>query len=325
MLSDSCRRNGDADKANEYLLQVFANKDGNVKNKVDILAMLSANIRNEEDRTLALDLGNQLVKIHPDKAGPHNVYADLLLRVGDKDKALASYLKAAEIDGSNFNVWRNILSLEYENGLYQDVIDHAEEALELFPNQGYLYLMQGSAQLVVKEYEDAVFAFEQSKKMLSGNRELVTTINAQLGDAYHGLKQYQQSDESYEAALNADPNNDHVLNNYSYYLSLRKEKLSKAKEMSAKLVQRNPNNATFLDTYAWVLYMLEDYENAKKNLEKALEDEGASSAVMYDHYGDILFKLGEVDQAVQNWEKAKTLDATLQNIDKKIADRKLYE
>ena len=44
-----------------------------------------------------------------------------------------------------------------------------------------------------------------------------------------------------------------------------------------------------------------------------------------EHYGDILFKLGDVDGAVQQWEKAKKLNDTTELLDKKIADRQLYE
>ena len=83
--------------------------------------------------------------------------------------------------------------------------------------------------------------------------------------------------------------NDHVLNNYSYFLSLRKEKLDLAKKMSTKLVSRNPENSTFLDTHAWVLYMREEYEEAKVYIEKALEGEDISGTII-EHYGDILFK-----------------------------------
>jgi len=144
-----------------------------------------------------------------------------------------------------------------------------------------------------------------------------------LGDSYNSLKEHEKSDASYEEALKYNADFDHVLNNYSYFLSLRRKNLEKAKKMSTKLVKRNPDNSTFLDTHAWVLYMLEEYKEAKKYLEKALE--GEVSGVVMEHYGDVLFKMGDIDGAVKYWEKAKGLDDTLELINKKIADRKLYE
>ena len=47
--------------------------------------------------------------------------------------------------------------------------------------------------------------------------------------------------------------------------------------------------------------------------------------VILDHYGDVLYKLGRVDDAVDYWIKAKQYDVDSELIDKKIADRKLYE
>ena len=137
------------------------------------------------------------------------------------------------------------------------------------------------------------------------------------------MEDHRRSDASYEAALELDPLNSHVLNNYSYFLSLRKEKLDKAKAMSSKLIEMHPDDPTFLDTHAWVLYTLKEYKEAKKFLEMAIKK--TDSGTIIAHYGDVLFKLGETEQAVEQWKKAKGMDDTSEMIDKKIADRKLYE
>ena len=148
-------------------------------------------------------------------------------------------------------------------------------------------------------------------------------FNSLLGDTYNELEKYEKSEEAYEAVLKTEPNNDHVLNNYSYFLSLRKQNLDKAKRMSAKLIKNNPGDPTFLDTHAWVLYMQGNYKEAKKFLELALEKD--ASGTIIEHYGDVLFKLGDIENAVVQWNRAKGMDDTSELINKKIADRKLYE
>ena len=45
-------------------------------------------------------------------------------------------------------------------------------------------------------------------------------------------KEYESSDSLFELSLKINPSNPTVLNNYSYYLSLRGVDLEKAKEMS---------------------------------------------------------------------------------------------
>ena len=47
-----------------------------------------------------------------------------------------------------------------------------------------------------------------------------------LGDAYNGLEQKEKSYKSYDKALENKADNDHVLNNYSYFLSLAEGRIS---------------------------------------------------------------------------------------------------
>jgi predicted Zn-dependent protease len=94
--------------------------------------------------------------------------------------------------------------------------------------------------------------------------------------------------------------------------------------MSAQLVKSNPDNPTYLDTHAWVLYVREKYKEARRVIEKAIST-GKASATHFEHYGDILYKLGDVEGAVAQWEKAKGMNANSEILNKKIANRKIYE
>ncbi len=144
-----------------------------------------------------------------------------------------------------------------------------------------------------------------------------------MGDAYNGLGDHAKSDEYYEAVLKVDPLNDHVLNNYSYFLSLRNEKLPRAIQLAQKLVERHPTDATYLDTYAWVLYVSKDYTKAKQYLEKALSNPANVSGTIIEHYGDVLYKLGQPEKAIDQWKAAKVKGNAGPDIDKKIATGKL--
>lgn len=156
--------------------------------------------------------------------------------------------------------------------------------------------------------------------------ELTNAINAQLGDAYNAIGDNTKSDESYELVLKLDPLNDYVLNNYSYFLSLRKQKLDRALQLSTKLVERNPDSATFLDTHAWVLYVMKDYAKARTFLEKALAGDPAGvSGTVIEHYGDVLFQIGERDKAIEQWKRAKAKGGASDQLEKKITTGNLHE
>jgi tetratricopeptide (TPR) repeat protein len=234
------------------------------------------------------------------------------------------YQKSLAKDPSNFNAWQNFLNLDLELRRWDSLAMHSENALELFPNQAFIYLFAGIGFTQIKQYEEAVSYLELGKKLVTNNPQLLNSFYNSLGDTYNALGDHENSDKSYDAAIALNPNDDIALNNYSYYLSLRKEELEKARKMVEGVIQRNPDNPTYLDTYAWVLYQLEEYSKAKEVMELVIRNNEAS-AVNYDHYGDILYKLGDVNGAVANWQKAKSLNGNLENINKKIAKRMVIE
>lgn len=316
------------EKARMLLLEIFDDPAIEPESKVIVLGgyntELNQNKSDSSKEAFALTLFEKLSAAYPQNANVHISGGDLFLATGKNREAVKEYLKAIELDEVNYEVWQNLLYLETKLEQYDNVIKHAEEALITFPNQGTLHYFNGFAHLRKRNYDEAVFSFEQAKKLSSSNTSLIGDINSMLGDAYNALKQYEKSDQAYEAALAINPNNDVVLNNYSYYLALRKENLEKAEKMSSELIKKHPDNPTYLDTYAWVLYVREKYKEAKKIMERAIGT-GKANATHFEHYGDILFKLGDVEGAVSQWEKARGLNANNEILNKKIANRKIYE
>lgn len=324
LLADIYRRNGDVVKCNQELKLVFANPNLDAEPKIRVLTGYLSMLKTDEERVDAILLAKQLVDTHPADSKANVIYADLLARGGKKAEARDIYAKAARLDGSDYRVWGALLQLDGELNQIDSMLVHSEKALELFPNQGELWYSNGMAQLVKKNYKQAISSFEESLKLISDNPKMIPFIHAQLGDAYNGLGDNAKSDASYDLALKENPDNDHVLNNYSYFLSLRKEKLDLALKMSEKLVLQHKDNPTYLDTHAWVLYILKDYKKAKVFLEKAMADSTVSGTIV-EHYGDVLFKLGERENAVAQWKKAKKMGETTELLDKKIATGALHE
>jgi tetratricopeptide (TPR) repeat protein len=325
LLADIYRRNGDLQKCNQELKLVFANPNLDADPKIRVLTGYLSMLKTESENADAVSLAKQLAETHPNDPRAIVIYADRLVIIGKKLEARDLYAKAARIDASVYQVWGAILQLDGELNQMDSLLVHSEKALEAFPNQGMLWYSNGLAHLVKKNYKQAISSFEESLKLIGSEPKMVPYIYAQLGDAYNGLGDNARSDASYDLALKENPDNDHVLNNYSYFLSLRKEKLDLALKMSAKLVQDHQNNPTYLDTYAWVLYIRKDYKKAKEFLERAMMDTSAVSGTIIEHYGDVLFKLGERENAVAQWKKAKKKGETTELLDKKIATGALHE
>jgi tetratricopeptide (TPR) repeat protein len=112
------------------------------------------------------------------------------------------------------------------------------------------------------------------------------------------------------------------MNNFAYYLSLRKENLSRAKQLSGKCNELEPGNASFQDTFAWILFEMGDLENASIWIDKAIENGGIKSGTIMEHKGDILIKQGRTADALDFWNRAKELGGVSDKIDLKIAQKK---
>ncbi len=326
LLADIYRQKGDMARVTQELNQVLANPNLEAGLKARILSsyvgMTGESAEGQKD---ALGMAQNLAKSSPNDPKTQIMLADLLMQQGKKVEARDAYARASQLDGSVYEVWGALLQLDGELNQVDSLLVHSEKALEVFPTQGLFWYSNGSANLFKRKYQQAVDALEESQKLLAAtsNNELKKGIGVQLGDAYNGLGDHAKSDEYYEAVLKVDPLNDHVLNNYSYFLSLRNEKLPRAIQLAQKLVERNPTNATYLDTYAWVLYVSKDYAKAKQYLEKALADPANVSGTIIEHYGDVLFKLGQQEKAVDQWKAAKAKGNAGPDIDKKIAAGKL--
>lgn len=313
---------GERTRALDLLEKSFELNTLNFDTKFQMLSNYSSLTTSAADRKRIITISLALAEKYEDKYEIQTFVGDILHQYGEKEKSLTYYLRAVNISPSIYAVWQNIVNIESELNQYDSVIVHAEQALEYFPNQASFYYYVGTGYLINNEYEKSINALEQGKKYTI-DPDLLTIFYGQLGDAYNGMKNYEKSDASYEEALKNKPSNDHVLNNYSYFLSLRKKNVDKALKMSTKLIAQHPDNPTYLDTHGWVLYVNGKYKEAKKYLEKAANLDG--NATIVEHYGDVLFQLGDVEGAIAQWERARKHGKASKNIDRKIADRKIYE
>ena len=319
-------QNGNPKESLEDLKKIFANPKVDIDTKVKILyPYLQFWEIKKDHKQDAFDLAEILTQTHPEQAKAWAIKGDLYYLDNQNDKALPAYLKSLEITKDVFQVWQQVMLIYNSNKDWANLEKTCKDAIEVFPNQAFIYLFKGGAELQTKDYEKAVKSFSKGEKMSADNDKLRAQFLANLGDAYHSLNKNTESDSAYDRSLKLDPENAFVLNNYSYYLSERKVNLEKAKEMSAYSSKLEPDNTSFLDTYARILFQLNDFTAAKDWQDKAIKAGGDKSGTILEHYGDILFKLGKKEEAVGYWKKAKDLGTDSSTIDRKIAEQKYIE
>ena len=132
-------------------------------------------------------------------------------------------------------------------------------------------------------------------------KDMASNLYSIMGDIHHTQGQIEEAYAAYENALQYEPNNIGVLNNYAYYLSVERKDLDKAEEMSYRTIKAEPENSTYLDTYAWILFEKENYPMALLYIDKAMQHGGDTSSVIVEHAGDIYYMHARREEARKLW------------------------
>ncbi len=313
------------DRAIEELKLGFAQQNLNIDTKIQVLLTFYSSLSQTEGFVDQLsELASILVKAHPNDAKAYSVYGDMLNQQDNKEQARDAYEKVIQLDSSRYFIWEQLLfiynSLQQNEKLYF----YSGRATELFPMQPIPYLFRGIGAFSKKNYDESLKFLNKGKDYVYQNDALLEQFYIFLGDAYNEAGNIEKSDESYDRALSLNPKNAYVMNNYSYYLTLRGVQLEKARQMAKMANEIEKNNANYMDTYGWVLYQLGEYKDAEKWLKKAI-DLDSKNGTLLEHYGDILFRSGKDAKALKYWKKAKETGEFSDKLEQKIKDKKLYE
>lgn len=325
--ADYYRGNNQDEKSFDELKLAFQNPALDVDTKVKILrSYFSVTEKFTELKPQAFELCRIMTEVHPNDAVAHAMYGDFLYRDKELSKARDEFRKAISLDKEKYALWSQLLILESQMNDYEAMLKESQEAMELFPNQPVAYLLNGIANIQSKHYKEAIDVLEEGKEyVLMTDKQLLTEFHSNLGEAYYRIKDNKKSDDNFEKALQVDPDNVFVLNNYSYYLSLRNEKLERAKELSKHSNDLEPNSSSYQDTYGWILYQMGNYAEAKVWIQKALDNGGNANGVILEHFGDVLWKLGDKEGALKYWNDAKIKGQGSDLLEKKLSEKRLFE
>lgn len=324
-LADYYKLQNDKDNFYKEIKTAFENPELEPETKTKVLASFYQLAETDPSYTKQADeLLDITLRLHPTSADAHAFKGDVLYRDKKLNESKDEYIKSVTLDKNKFSVWTQLLYLEAE--LNDNILleKHSAEAIELFPNQAAAYYFNGVANMQLKQYPKAIESFNEGVEFVYDNNPLLLQFYSNLGESYNAIKNYEKSDKAFDNALKVDPDNAFILNNYGYYLSLRKSMLEKAEKFSRRSNELSPNNRSYIDTYGWILYELGKYKDAEIWLGRAAKM-GTTNAVITEHYGDVLYKLDKKEDALHYWKEAKLVGTGSEWLDKKITEKKLYE
>ena len=302
---------GDSVNYDQQTYQALVSKDLDVASKVEVLADYARHLLVAKDSSARTEnLFKVLIEQHPNEPQIRMLFSDYLAAKDDMKGAAEQMDYAVNLDPTDAQAWNRLLVLNIISENYEAAIAAGDRSIELNPNDIELYGYIAPAYYNIKQYDKAIEVYKKALAAVdSTDTEHRSMFLGGMGDAKFSMGDTIGAFALYDQAIEIDPNNVSILNNYAYFLTLCNRDLDKAERMSAKTVQAEPQNATFLDTYAWVFYKRKEYTMAQLYIEMAIKNERRPSSDIYDHYGDILLAVGNKQEALKQWKKALELDA----------------
>ena len=246
--------------------------------------------------------------------------AYLTLKNAPLDSVNKVYEQAIAIEPDNSRARIALIQNIWKEEQYDKVISISRPAQEYNPEEMVFYYFEGFAQYMKKENDAALQTFKKGVAQIKPDSDpnIVSDFYAIMGDILHEKGLDKEAFEAYDSCLHWRPENLAALNNYAYYLSLSKNDLKKAEQMSYKTIKKEPANPTFLDTYAWILFLQERYEEANIYIDQAIKNDTTPSGVLFEHAGDIYYHVGKTAEALASWQQALKLGDKSATLKKKI-------
>ncbi|MDO4691744.1 MAG: tetratricopeptide repeat protein [Porphyromonadaceae bacterium] len=248
----------------------------------------------------------RIAELHPDEPSAKFTYAQVLRLQGRFREAIGVVRPLCRITPEDPEVWNSLIGDAISLEDSELVFELCREALEFIQTDWRYYFYASIGLYTSGKTNEAVDLLKSGLAHIPESEgQGRSQLYAQIGDIYSEQKQIKETFEYYELALQADPDNVSVLNNYAYFLAERDQDLDKAERMAARGFKLNGDNLNMVDTYAWVFYKRGNYTLAKLYQTKAIDLAGdEATGVLYEHLGDIEFAQQEHEAAREAWQKA---------------------
>lgn len=318
-LTDYYRKKEDYRNSYHYLARSFNSNQIELTRK---LAILSYYLSDEDHISAYSEELGKVIEVlavtHPEESDICLLAADFYIQTQNYSKAYFHLERYLDLQKGSYNIYMQTIMLANAASLYEELVSISNKALELYPDSADIRFFKGIGLYQTAEYESLIDNFSEVSRERYSSVEYGSQAEMLIAEAYYRLGDYARSDTIFEELISEEPDNYMLLNNYSYYLAERGEKLEKAKILSAEVIRNNPDNATFLDTYAWVLYKLEAFEEAEKYILYALEKGGENDPEVNEHAGDIQKALNSIQIARSYYQKAILLGGDKKRLEDKM-------
>ena len=211
---------------------------------------------------------------------------------------------------SNGSIYYQLMIFDNEN--YNEIIRHAQKAIDLDPNDVNAYLNMGDAYVNLQDHREAIRCFQKAIDLDPNNADayysmgVAYTEQATFGNAFLKSQNKQKAIQYYQKAIDLDPNHiDAYLNMGTIYTELHDYK--EAMRYFQKVIDVDPDHPYGYSNIGLCHNHLQNYQEAIQYLQKAI-DVSPDLAAAYHNMGLVYDNLQNYQEAIQYYQKAIDLD-----------------
>jgi tetratricopeptide (TPR) repeat protein len=161
-----------------------------------------------------------------------------------------AYKQSVALKDNIYIVWEQLIGLLMANHQYDDIITQATKAIDIFPNQAYLYYASGYASYKKHQLNDALDMLNQALIMTGKNAGQKINIYNILGLVYDELGNIDKSVTAFESALAINAHNIETLSYYALTLSRRIKQSDRVVDMADYVVSQDQQSGYIHQNYS---------------------------------------------------------------------------
>jgi len=321
---------GKTEEQESLIISSVSNEALTIYAKTQLLGTYILNERTFEELLFADSVQNLINASYPSDAiaiqGSALLYSTLAKKAPLEErnafnkKSIESYRQLVKLDPNDFQAWIKVLTFEREEGLFDALLNDAEEALDLFPNQAVLYTYYAAAYAGQTDYDEAKSLLQQASRMAFGNQALQSLVYSEQAAIAELETDTQSAIELYERAISLQSIHPSAILNYASFLL--DSNPNKSIQIIDPFIESGSKNVELFRIKAQALFNLASYSEANRLWDELFTENSSNlSGPILELKGDILAKLNLTEEAVNYWNMAKSSGKASEKIDQKIANK----
>ncbi len=254
-----------------------------------------------------IEIGNLLFKNNEDDPTIILIMAEIYKETGNMGKEIETLTDYIEKDKRQYYVWEKLILRLNEINDIERLYKYSSEAARLFNTAPLPKILYAFALIEKEKFDEAGEELRKVRILVNNEEPYLMQILAMEAEIAYRKGDIKKASQQFDKALEIDPENTMILNNYAYYLAEEEVRLKDAQLMIEKCLKIE-KNITYIDTYAWVLYKRGKYREAEKVMRSIFESGKINDAELIEHYGYINKAIGKCQEAIVLWQTALKID-----------------